>query len=155
MAALSIHERLMDSIAALVLAEALDGLGGRVHRRKLPDKAAVRLPCVLVTLEGSRPKLHPLTTEEDERVLPVGVLLLTRADLRDSGDLPRWLAWLEGLHDALLMQLYEDVEECWHADVEPMDAVDAMRAVGPAYQEQASGLLVLPRVVTTRRRPNG
>jgi hypothetical protein len=149
---MSYHEDLMTAVADLLTAEALDGMDGRVHVRKLPDAAAIAFPCVLVTLEGCRPECHPLTTEQDERVLPVSVLLLDRSDRRDDSDLSRWLQWLEDSVDALLMQLYADVPACWHADVRPLDAVDAQESVGPSYQSMRGGFLVIPRVITDRRR---
>jgi hypothetical protein len=152
---MSYHEDLMTGIAALLAAEGLDGIPeGRIHVRKLPDAAAVKFPCILVTLDGSRPECHPIDTEQDERVLPVSALLLDRSDRRDDSDLARWLQWLEDAVDALLMQLYDDVPECWHADVRPLDAIDAARSVGPEYSVQASGFVISPRVITGRRRPS-
>lgn len=153
----SIHERVMDAAAALVVAEGLPGItASRVYTRLTADKAKVTLPCVVVNLEGCRETLAPLDTEFDQRTLPVNVVLLHRADLRsDAETLTRWLSWRESLSDAYLMQIFDDVTEVWHVDVEPLDAVDSQRLVGPEYQGGASGMILKALARTARRRPNG
>jgi hypothetical protein len=143
----------MTAIAALLAAEGLDDIPSeRIYVRKLPDTATVQFPCILVTLEGAKPECFPLDTEYDERLLPVSVLLLNRSSRRDDSDLSTWLTWLEDAVNALLMQLYDDVPDCWHADVRPMDSVDQQRIIGPEMGIMASGYVITPRVVTARRR---
>lgn len=147
----SLHQRIMDAVVAVIGELDLPAdADERVHRMKLEDEASLQFPCVLVTLDGCTPSYAPVTTEQDEKTYPVAVIALDRRDRRDQGDLPDWLQSLETQAGALFFQLLAEVPEMWHSEVRSMPAIEARKAAGPGYQQQAGGFWLDCKCITPR-----
>lgn len=149
----SLHEQCMDAIITAIEALPLaSGVAGRVYKQKLPVPALIEYPCCLVTLKGCRQELSPLSTEEDDRILPVAVHLLDRQDPKDGATLSPWLIWLEQLPLPFLSEQLAAATKvlAWENDLDMMDAIDAQKALGPAYQHAESSFFVRNRCATVR-----
>jgi hypothetical protein len=150
----SLHEQCLDAIVNMLANAGLSGVSSvNIQKQFLPDLANASFPFVFVTLEGVRKGLAPFSTEEDERRLPVAVLLMDRFAFRESGKLGAWLDWEEKIDDAFLMQvLTPAVPGCWHVEMKPAEAIDARRILGAAYQHAKAGYVLEPWVTTPRKR---
>ena len=154
----SLHEQCVDAVVLALQGETVEGVdtATRVFKRALPDSSTLAYPCLLVVADGEGETTEPYDTENDERVFRVQIHLLDR---RPQGSASRLWDWLQARQDvvrAFLMQLLSLTgdNDPWHVGVRLARTPESRRTLGPAFQDSRGGIVLEPRIITARRRPD-
>src|SRR5262249_36412806 len=110
-------------------------------------------PCVVVLIDTVRETLTQIDSENDERFLPVHVILIDRKSGTDSTWIGDWLTWRETIANAFLSQVLTDVPGCWDVDIKAIQVVDAQRLLGKSYEDAQGGFTIEAKITTARIRP--
>jgi hypothetical protein len=146
--AVAVHERCLRAVLARVkglcpLAGTADSAGVPARRQRLrptaPQRQAVKLPAVLITLEGEREQYRPTVNARDDLGYPLRVQVCDRNDGDYVRPRAKYLRWRQTLMRGLRYQRLAGVPEVYTCTPEPGLVVDPHL---PSYQYFVSGFVL-------------
>jgi hypothetical protein len=146
--AVAVHERCLRAVLARVkglcpLAGTADSPAslpaGNVYDQLLPNDKLVKLPAVLITLEGEREQYRPTVNARDDLGYPLRVQVCDRNDGDYVRPRAKYLRWRQTLMRGLRYQRLAGVPEVYTCTPEPGLVVDPHL---PSYQYFVSGFVL-------------